>query len=123
MADFHSGQGLFGLIQEFIPNIFLDEPSGGGAADLARVEGNGFGKSLGGGLDIDIVEDHTGALAPEFQLDRNEIAPAGFGYHAAYFGGAGKRHALDVGMPGKGCPGRFTETCHHIDNPFGEPVR
>ena len=83
----------------------MDEPARGVAADLAGVEGDGLDQPLDGPRQVDVVEDHRGPLAAEFQLDRHEVPPAGRGDQASHLGRAGERHAFQAGMRGQGRAG------------------
>ena len=97
----------------------MDQPAGGVAADLARVEGDGPDEPLDGPREVDVVEDDGGPLAAEFQLDRHEVPTAGRGDQPAHVGRAGEREALQAGMGGQRGPGNLPQAGDDVDYAVG----
>ena len=98
----------------------MDEPAGGVAADLARVERDCTDELGGGVLNVDIFEDDGGAFATEFEFRRNQILSASFGDEAPDFGRAGEAHAAQAGVAGEGGAGGWAEAGDDVDHAIGD---
>ena len=83
MADLYRLEALDGSVHKIVVDRLLHQPTGGVATDLPGVKGDRlreFVRSLG---DVDVVEDHRCALAPQLEFHRDQVLPAIARHHAA----------------------------------------
>ena len=110
-----------GVGHEGVVDAFLDQGAGRAGADLALVEGE-QGEAFQGlvvervvGVG-DVVEEDVGALAAEFQGDRDQVLAGVLADQAAGGGFAGEGDLADPGAGGERLAGLDAEAVDHVDD-------
>ena len=86
MADLYRLEALDGSVHKIVVDRLLHQPTGGVATDLPGVKGDRLREFVGSLGDVDVVEDHRRALAPQLEFHWDQIMTAVACHHAANLG-------------------------------------